>query len=134
MRRLHKRIVPKNVSKSNFPQLKKALPNCIREYEAKSSGLIITGVIFKAKATDFAEKLGISNFKVSSGFISMLKNRDLLYYSLFSGESATEDKELYADWMKQLTCMLENYEPRNIFNWNETVLFWRLLDCLRISL
>ena len=77
----------KNVRKFNFSQLEEALLNCIREYEAKSPGLIITDDILKEKATDFADKLGFSNFNASNGFISRYKNWNLLSYDLLSGES-----------------------------------------------
>ena len=68
--------------------------NCIRKYKAKNPGLIITGDILKAKATNFAVKLGIPNFNGTNGFILRFKNQNLLSYGLFFGDSATVDKEL----------------------------------------
>jgi len=125
--RFGSKMMSTNLRKSNFPQLEEALLKSMTEYKAKRPGLIITGDILKAKAADFAEKLGISNFKASNGFIARFKYRNSLSYGSFSGESATVDKESCADWMNKLPIMLANYEPRNIFNWDETALFWRLL-------
>ena len=83
---------------------------------------------FESKSYFFAEKLGISNFKASNGFITRFKNRNLLIYESVSGESSTVSKQVCDDWLNKLPHMLENYEPRKIFNWDETALFWRLLD------
>lgn len=125
--RLGSKISSKNIRKSNYPLLEEALLQCIREYKAKCPNLVITGDILKAKATFFSEKLGITNFKASSGFISRFKDRNSLSYGTVCGESGTVDKEVCDDWLAKLHHLTANYEPCNIFNWDETALFWRLL-------
>ena len=93
---------------------------------AHSAGVQITGPVLATKAESLAEKLGRINFKASNGFIERFKERRGIMYKNVCGESNAVDCEIVQSWKEKLPSLIEQYEPRNIFNADETGLFYKL--------
>ena len=73
-----------------------------------------------------AEKLGRINFKSSNGFIERFKERRGIVYKNVCGKSNAVNCEIVQSWKEKLPSLIEQYEPRNIFNANETGLLHKL--------
>ena len=93
---------------------------------ARSAGVQITGPVLATKAESLAEKFGRINFKASNGFIERFKERRGIMYKNVCGESNAVDCEIVQSWKEKLPSLIEQYEPRNIFNADETGLFYKL--------
>jgi len=72
--------------------------------------------------------LKIEGFKASEGWLSNFKERHGIVFKSMQGEAAAVDLESVEKWRQDiLTQLLTEYSPVNVFNVDETGLFWRLL-------
>ena len=75
----------------------------------------------------FAERLGQNSFSGSNGFLEKWMQRHNVRLSCLSGEAADVDASVVADWGQRLRSICEGYELNNVFNADETGLFYRAL-------
>ena len=69
-----------------------------------------------------------SDWKCSSGWLSHWKERHNVSYRSVCGENASVNQEVCTDWKENvLQPLLEKYSPDNVFNTDETGLYWCLL-------
>ena len=96
---------------------------------ARAQSVPISGEILKTKAEELAFELDPSAlWTCSSGWLSRWKTRHNITYKAVSGENAAVDQVICEDWkLSTLSPLLEQYDPNDIFNADETGLFWRLL-------
>lgn len=93
---------------------------------ARSSNIAVSDEILMNKANDFAKKLGINDFKSSNGFIYRFKQRRGISLQNVCGESESVDLNIVDDWVSnKLPNLISEYEPKNIFNADETGLFYK---------
>jgi hypothetical protein len=79
------------------------------------------------KAKIFSEEIGIEHsFKYSNGWLLRFKNRHGISAKIISGESGQLDKNDIESNRIIFQSQLAKYEPNNIFNFDETALFYRL--------
>ena len=96
---------------------------------ARDQNVPISGPILSAKAEEFANQLEIENFKASTGWLERFKERHGISFKRVCGEansiniSASEIEE----WNNRLCLMLEKYSADDIYNPNETGVFYKLL-------
>ena len=114
------------VRDSNFPLVENALVISIQQMRSQKANL--SGPTIKSKAIEFANKLNVQNFKANDGYIVGLKKRYNLEYRIESGESFSVDQDSITRWISKLPEIINNYEMQNIFNLDETGLFWKLLS------
>ncbi|CAG8746564.1 1717_t:CDS:2, partial [Racocetra persica] len=76
--------------------------------QAIKNELTLTGHLLQAKAKEFANKFEITGFNASDGEAGSMLLEDVLKFRL------------------EFQDVLRNYEPRDIFNCDETALFWQL--------
>ena len=75
----------------------------------------------------YAEQLGHSAFSGSNGWLEKWMTRHNVRLSCLSGEAVDVDANVLDDWYRRLQSVCEGYELRNIFNADETGLFYRAL-------
>lgn len=93
--------------------------------EARHKKISLDGLIIKAQAEKFAKLLGENKFKASDGWFKNWKKRNNIVLKNTAGESGSVDYESAAAWMQSLDPILNEYEPKNIFNADETGLFFK---------
>jgi hypothetical protein len=72
--------------------------------------------------------LKITNFKAINGYITRFVKRFDIKYESKSGESESVSEILVNEWKTKLIEKYSKYEPRNVWNIDETGLFWRLIQ------
>lgn len=80
----------------------------------------MSGILIKEKAKSYAEMFGISDFTASDCWLSNFKKRHNLVFKKICGESASVDEG--NDWQMKLQDSLCEYDPKNVFNADETEL------------
>lgn len=115
----------KRFRKCKFPQLEECLVKWFAQCREKN--IPMSGAMLKEKALSFALSLGIVGFSASEGWLANFKKRHDIVYKKLCGESASVDESVCSNWKIDLKGLLDNYEPRNIFNTDETGLFFKCL-------
>ena len=84
--------------------------------------------ILKAKAEELASSTTVESWTCSSGWLSRWKVRHNIKFRSVCGENAAVDQEVCDDWkQRKLLPVLRRYDPSDVFNADETGLYWRLL-------
>jgi len=85
--------------------------------------------IAKAKSIAFALSISDSNFKASWQWLSRFRTRQGLQKMLLHGEGIEVDKNYpkLLSALEELYSIIAQYDPENIYNMDETGLFFRLL-------
>lgn len=94
---------------------------------ARATGHIISGPIIKSKALEIAQFLKIPDFKASDGWLDKFKNRYGLVYKSLRGEANSVDQKTEAAWIEHIRILLQGMDPKNVYNCDETALFFRAL-------
>ena len=79
------------------------------------------------KAMEIAECLGKSNFKGSRGWLEKWKRRYNVKQLKVSGESADVWGETVDSWKERLPEIVEGYTKEDVWNMDETGVFWQAL-------
>lgn len=75
-----------------------------------------------------AEELEIEDFKASDHWLENFKNRHGIKFRTEQGEAAVVNQEVVATWQETvLKEALAKYSANDIFNSDETGLFWKLM-------
>ncbi|KAG0432397.1 Tigger transposable element-derived protein 6 [Dictyocoela muelleri] len=77
------------------------------------------------KALEMASICGIENFSASSGWLQCFKKRHQISSKMISGESGMVDINIIEDFKHVYTNKLKSYKPEDIFNCDETGLFFK---------
>ncbi|XP_051166595.1 jerky protein homolog-like [Leptopilina boulardi] len=75
----------KKLRKPKFDDLDQAMLTWF--HQQRANNIPISGPIAKAKASSFAEELGIEDFKASEGWLDKFKQRHNTNYGKISGEA-----------------------------------------------
>jgi hypothetical protein len=123
----------KSLKQSPFEELESLLDAWFKQ--ARGSNAVISGSLLREKALHIATRLGIEDFTASTGWINGFKQRHNVVYKTVSGECKSVDSSAVEEWRKeQLLKIFEGYEPKNIYNADETRLFFRLPPNKTLSL
>ena len=95
--------------------------------QARANDVPISGPLLIEKGEEIAKSLGLTDFKMSHGWIDRFKARHQIKCKVVSGEAASAKNIDITNWDTTLKEILENYEPRNIYNADETGLFYKCL-------
>ncbi|XP_065290719.2 tigger transposable element-derived protein 4-like [Dermacentor albipictus] len=88
----------------------------------------ISGPILTTKAKNFTFFLGRPNFEPAGGWIQRFKERHGIVYKNVIGEAASLDTEAKQQWLQtKLPSVLECYVEKDIYNCDETALFFQML-------
>ncbi len=94
---------------------------------ARAKNYPVTGRCLQDQAMIIASQLGYGNFTASNGWLESFQKRHSISSSVLSGEGASVDKGIVEDWTKRLPEVLKGYKAEDIFNADETGLFYRTL-------
>ena len=109
---------------SNFPILEEALSLWVSKAELHHQTL--TGGIIRFKAFQFAERLHIDNFGGSEGWLSNFKKRFNIKEYKRQGEAASAPIGEIPSYRNELRNIIKVYNPRDVYNCDETALYWRV--------
>ncbi|XP_046391623.1 tigger transposable element-derived protein 6-like [Ischnura elegans] len=95
--------------------------------EVRSANIPLSGSILQDRAKTIALKLGIDDFHSSNGWLSRFKRRWNLTTLRVCGEEAAVDVAVVEEWKKNLPSLVAGYDPKDIFNADESGFFYNLL-------
>ena len=87
---------------------------------------IVTDAILMGKGKEFAERLHCEDFTVSGGWSQRFKARNGISLRNLHGESASVNDEVVSTSRMSLQAVLSKYDPCDIYNVDETGLFFRM--------
>ena len=93
--------------------------------DASSRHINVSGPLLKEKALKFASELGVETFKASNGWLDSFLKRNNIVFRIQSGERGEVDSDVVKNWKERIPSVCEGYAPSNIFNMDETGLFYR---------
>lgn len=131
----HKDSILANVPKFSEARKRAREPKCLAVDKAvtmwftscRDNDIPLDGPMIRAKAEQFAVSLGVENFKASQGWFMKWKERNDVVFKNIHGESGSVDMKSAATWMSSVEDIIKNYEPRNVFNADESGLFYQCL-------
>ncbi|UYV67015.1 TIGD4 [Cordylochernes scorpioides] len=96
--------------------------------QARSAALPVNSPLLSEKAKTLALEFGLKDFTGSGGWIERWKARHGIKLRNICGESADVNRETMTNWLTDvMPNIISNYACKDIFNADETGLFWRLL-------
>ena len=116
-------------------KLKKARPSTVTNIEealiiwiekALEFNLTIMGSLIQQKALKFAEMLETTDFRASSGWLQKFKQRYSIRTYKKHGESQSAPIEQIPELRENLKEITKQYRPEDIFNCDETGLYWKM--------
>ncbi|GFT74674.1 uncharacterized protein TNCV_4809581 [Trichonephila clavipes] len=94
--------------------------------QCRGQNIPMGGSLLKEKAKAFAKELGIE-FSASEGLLTNFKKRNGIVFKKMCEESSSVDINVCSKWQNSLSDLIKEFEPRNIFNTDETGLFFKCL-------
>ncbi len=94
---------------------------------ARSKGVPVTGRLIQEKALMLSLEMGHDDFTASNGWLQCFQKRHNIRSAVLHGEAASVSEDTVADWKQRLPSICEGYELADIFNADETGLFYRTL-------
>ena len=117
----------KRMRTSQYPDVEKALDTWFKEARSADAPIPINGPILQDQAQEFSKKLGHKDFSASNGWLHHFKQRHGYSWRTISGEAACVNPSDVDKWTSgPLATLLEDYNPDDIYNCDETGLFWKL--------
>lgn len=103
--------------------------------EMLSQRVPLSGAVLQRQAVNFANILGCDSFKASSGWLDKFKKRHAIVSKVLCGESASADIVGAATWQEEeLRDILERYAAEDIYNADESALFFQMLPGRTLAL
>jgi hypothetical protein len=94
----------------------------------KNKDVTLDGPLMQQQALKFAQYLNNKEFKASNGWLEKFKQRMNISYKKIVGEAGVIDRDTAAKWMNNiLPDLIKDYEEHDIFNADETSLFYKAL-------
>ncbi|XP_066254309.1 tigger transposable element-derived protein 4-like [Euwallacea similis] len=93
----------------------------------RSENTAISGPVMRAKAEDLSRGLQGDDFKCSTGWLGRFKTRHNINFGKVSGEVGDVNRQVVLKWLDdKWPGISKNYSSENIFNGDETGLFYRM--------
>jgi len=113
------------VKQVKYPQLEAKLKEWFLKYENLT---IISDSMIKEKAKCFAQQLDIpeESLNFSDGWLSSFKSRNRIKRRTIYGESGSANLSIIESQLPELIEKIKSYDQNDVFNFDETALFYRL--------
>ena len=95
--------------------------------QALFKNLIITDDILRAQALFFAKQQNITDFKASHNWVLAFKKRHGIRSVSIQGESTSVNRVTVKKYIEDFQTTVKEFEAKNVFNLDETALFYKLL-------
>ncbi|XP_064479113.1 tigger transposable element-derived protein 6-like [Ornithodoros turicata] len=117
----------KRIRAANFEDVDKAVLKWF--LEVRSQNIPVTGPMLCAMAKDFSVIFGVGDqFKGTQGLLRAFRARHDIVSKGLAGEEKSTPQDVAIGWReKELKKVLLEYEPDDIFNADQTALFFKLL-------
>jgi len=115
----------KRMRKSSYVDIEDALLKWFKQ--TRSSQLPVSGPILAEVAERLAKEMGQTEWKCSAGFLDRFKKRHNIAFKVAAGEAGSVDKQTVDDWLTCLPQIISDYSPDDIFNMDETGVFYKML-------
>ncbi|CAB4491435.1 unnamed protein product [Rhizophagus irregularis] len=109
-----------------YPSLEQALSIWVKQ--ALSKNMILSDNILREKAKEFAQDLNIAENAIgfSNGWLGGFKSRNNLSKQRIHGESNSAPLSTLPELRAELQELISKYDPNDVFNFDETGLFYRM--------
>ena len=94
---------------------------------ACSKNIPVNGPMLLSEANESAFRHNYTNFQASNGWLQKFCTRHMIKMSALHGESADVSDDVVDIWKKKLPSVCNGYADRDIYNMDETAIFYRLL-------
>ncbi|GFT23281.1 uncharacterized protein TNCV_2015811 [Trichonephila clavipes] len=94
--------------------------------QCRGQNIPMGGSLLKEKSKAFAKELGIES-SANERWLTNFKKRNGIVFKKMCVESSSVDINVCSKWQNSLSDLIKEYEPRNIFNTDETGLFFKCL-------
>ena len=101
---------------------------------ARAQNIPLSGPMLQEKALSYAKELGNAEFKASNGWLESFRKRHNIAFNVISGEAADVSSETIDDWKKRIPSIIDGYALEDIYNCDETGLFYRALPDRTLSI
>lgn len=119
-------VLRKRFKKGHYENIDKAVSLWFNQMRLQDC--CITGPMITEKAKQFAVSLGVENFEPNAGWLSRWKIKNNIKYYKTQGGKASADEPSAAYWIKHvLPEYIQNYDENDIFNADESALFYKAL-------
>ena len=116
----------KRIKLSQYPLLEEAMSWWFKKTNANKN-IVIDGPTIQGQAEKYATFFSYTDFKASSGWVENFKKRNISFKTVV-GEAGLVDNNVVDNWLKNiLPKLIKGYNARDIFNADETALFFRAL-------
>ncbi|KAF2354416.1 HTH CenpB-type DNA-binding domain, partial [Trinorchestia longiramus] len=96
--------------------------------QARGQNLTVGRNLIKEKAMKLAELMHIPDFMASDGWLNNFKKRHGITLKTVQGEAGAVDSQSLLEWQQQvLRPLLRQFSTDDVFNLDETGIFWQLL-------
>ncbi|XP_045467026.1 tigger transposable element-derived protein 6-like [Harmonia axyridis] len=93
----------------------------------RNQNIPVSGPLIKAKAKEIASMLNYDKFSASNVWLQKWRTRHNISFKAISGESADVNVENVNEFLQNLPSLLLGYKPEDIFNADESGLYFRAL-------
>ncbi|KAF4531378.1 hypothetical protein B566_EDAN019502 [Ephemera danica] len=111
-----------------YAHLNEATFKWFQRIREKHGEIPITEAVVCKKATEFANRFGVETFKASKGWYRSWKNKHGLNVYKICGEAKDAPLTSIDDFLKSLPTLIGNYDEKDVFNCDETALYYRVLS------
>ncbi|XP_064479102.1 tigger transposable element-derived protein 6-like [Ornithodoros turicata] len=94
-------------------------------FDCRSKNIPVSGPMLQEAALAAARSEGVHEFKASNGWLARFRERHATECKSLSREAAEIDTRAAEEWLKRVPDVTRGYEAKDIFNADETALFYR---------
>lgn len=93
----------------------------------RNKNVPISGPLIQKTSLEVSTQLNITDFKASNGWLEKFRQRYSISFKTACGESSDVNSETVSEWSKRLPTLCSAYKPSDIFNLDETGLYYRIM-------